>query len=283
MIKTILAAVSGGSASPGAIELACHMAERFNAHVEGFHVLLDPQQFLMATGFDSSATPQLLDDLIEESRAKAAKTKEDFVRAAARHGLPILQDGRTARSASWREEPGYAPSSVAGRGRFFDLIVLGRSDRIVDQPYSDTVERTLLSAGRAVLLAPAKAPDWLGETIAIGWDGTASAVHAVASALDLLAAARKVVVITVGKTNETADGAAMADYLAWHGIAATPRPVVPTDHGVAGEMLLATARAEGADLLVMGGYGHAPWRESLFGGTTRQIIGTSLMSVLLAH
>ncbi len=50
-----------------------------------------------------------------------------------------------------------------------------------------------------------------------------------------------------------------------------------------GEQVLAEARDEGADLLVMGGYGHRPWRELLFGGATRQVVGHSLLPVLLAH
>ena len=33
----------------------------------------------------------------------------------------------------------------------------------------------------------------------------------------------------------------------------------------------------------MGGYGHKPWREALFGGVTRDIIGTSLLPLLLMH
>ena len=41
-IRTILVGASGGSASNGAIELACRFANRLHAHVEGFHVLLDP-------------------------------------------------------------------------------------------------------------------------------------------------------------------------------------------------------------------------------------------------
>jgi len=50
-----------------------------------------------------------------------------------------------------------------------------------------------------------------------------------------------------------------------------------------GEQLLAGAREDGADLLVMGGYGHTPWRELLFGGATRAVVGTSLLPVLLSH
>jgi nucleotide-binding universal stress UspA family protein len=34
---------------------------------------------------------------------------------------------------------------------------------------------------------------------------------------------------------------------------------------------------------VMGAYGHAPWREMLFGGATHDIVEASLMPLLLAH
>jgi nucleotide-binding universal stress UspA family protein len=58
---------------------------------------------------------------------------------------------------------------------------------------------------------------------------------------------------------------------------------MPVAHVGPGEQVLAEARDEGADLLVMGGYGHRPWRELLFGGATRQIVGHSLLPVLIAH
>jgi nucleotide-binding universal stress UspA family protein len=48
-------------------------------------------------------------------------------------------------------------------------------------------------------------------------------------------------------------------------------------------LLLNAAHDAGADMLVMGGYGHQPWREALFGGVTRDVIGTSLMPLLLMH
>jgi nucleotide-binding universal stress UspA family protein len=51
----------------------------------------------------------------------------------------------------------------------------------------------------------------------------------------------------------------------------------------AGQQLLSAAHEENANLLVMGGYGHVPWREFLFGGATREVVGTSLMPVLLTH
>lgn len=284
MTTTILAAASGGTASAGAVEIACRLAKRFDAHIEGFHVMPDPRQFIMAAGFDVPVTTDLVDRLVEDSKQVAAKAKANFEQAATRNGLPLGKPGgKNAPSASWHEETGYAPIVVAERGRFFDLVVLGRSERVVDQPHTDAIEQTLLRSGRPVLLAPAKPPASLGETIAFGWDGSSSAVHALAGTLKLLAAARRVIVITVGTANGASSGTAVVDYLSWHGMAAAHRQVQPLQGVGAGELLLASAREEDADLLIMGGYGHAPWRQVLFGGTTRQVVGTSLLPVLLAH
>jgi nucleotide-binding universal stress UspA family protein len=33
----------------------------------------------------------------------------------------------------------------------------------------------------------------------------------------------------------------------------------------------------------MGGYGHAPWREALFGGATREAVKAMTMPLLLMH
>jgi len=284
MPRTIVAAASGGAATAGAADVACRLAKRFNAHIEGFHVMPDPRQFIVAAGFDVPVTADLINRLVEDGKQIAAKAKAEFERAATRNGLPVDTAGsRNAPSASWREETGYAPTAVADHGRLFDLIVLGRSERIVDQPHTDAIEQTLMRSGRPVLLAPAKAPASLGETIALGWDGSASAVHAMAGSLTLLSAARRVVVITVGKANGASPGAAVVEYLSWHGVAATHRHVLPVQGVGAGELLLASAREDDADLLIMGGYGHAPWREVLFGGATRQVVGSSLLPVLLAH
>jgi nucleotide-binding universal stress UspA family protein len=160
--------------------------------------------------------------------------------------------------------------------------VLGRSDRVADEPHSATVEDTVLQSGRPVLLAPEHPPQELGRAVAIGWNGSPQAVRAMVAALPFLAQAKEVRVIAIGPSDEVT-GSEAVEYLAWHGIAAVARDV-PAIAGVGpGGQLLATARDEGCDFLVMGGYGHAPWREMLFGGATRDVVGTSLLPLLLAH
>ena len=53
--------------------------------------------------------------------------------------------------------------------------------------------------------------------------------------------------------------------------------------GDIGGALLSTAAETGADLLVMGGYGHARFREILLGGVTETVLRQMTVPVLMSH
>ncbi len=284
-IKTILAAASGGSASDGAIEAACRLARRFEAHVEGLHIRADAAQLIMAAGdgFGMPIAGEFIDKFNEDVTSAAKKTKAAFEAALKRHSIPLAaKPPKSGTSAAWREETGYAPSVLTRRARFFDLVVLGRSDRVADEPHSDAVERTLLGSGRPVFLAPAKPPATIGENIALGWNGSAEAVRAMAAALPLLTTARAVTVIGIGDASGS-DAAGAVEYLGWQGVPAKHCQAATVAGAGAGQQLLSAAREANADLLVMGGYGRGPWREMFFGGATRELVAASLLPLLLVH
>jgi nucleotide-binding universal stress UspA family protein len=288
-IRTILAAAGGGTATLGAIDLGCRLAGRFAAHLEGFHVRPDPRAMLAAAGEDIVTPPSaaLIAGAIEEAAAAAARTRALFDDTVGRHGIAHLgvpQPRARGPSALWREATGSAPSLIAGRGRFFDLVVLGRSARVLHEPYSETIERTLLGSGRPVLLAPAEPPCGIGHRVAVAWNGSPEAVRALAAALPFLEKAEAVSLLVAGGEGEAADdGRAAADYLAWHGVAAERRPLAAGAGRRAGPLLIAAAAAAGADLLVMGAYGRKPWREELFGGATRGALAAMRLPLLLMH
>jgi nucleotide-binding universal stress UspA family protein len=274
-VRTILVGASGGSPSNGAIELACRVALRFDAHVEGFHAKLDPLEFIAFSdgGMGMAISGDFFDRFASDVDALAAKTRASFESAVARHevarpaGPTGVRPPKATASFAWREEKGNGPALLARRARFFDLIVLGRSDRVVDQPHSDAVEQVLLHSGRPIILAPAEAPPEIASSIVIGWNGSPEAVRAMIAALPFLATARNVLVVTIGdKHAESA--ASVLEYLSWHAITAKHRNV-PALAGVGpGEHLLSTARDAEADLLVMGAYGHTQ---------------VSLLPLLLSH
>jgi len=289
-IRTILAAVSGGKASPGVIELACRLARRFDSHLEALHARLDPRELVVAAadGFATPMSADIVEQATREAEDASAKAHALFDAAVARHALarqdappPLGSDPALLRQASacWREETGYSATTVADRARLFDLLILGRSGRVIDEPYSDAIEQALLGSGRPVLIAPAEAPKTLGETVALAWNDSPESARALAAGMPFLRAARAVHVLSLGETH----AGQLVEQLRWHGVRATADAVHPVERVGTGELLLAAARDKTADLLVMGGYGHAPWRETLFGGATHQVVGTSLLPLLLAH
>ena len=291
-IRTILVPLSGGAATEGTIETACRLARRFAAHIEALHVRTDPRESLplLAPDISASVTDELIAMAARESEAKAAKAKSIFNAVVLNHKLPLRDKpfgtGRAASgspSAQWRDETGDSALIIPRRARFNDLVILGQSGRVVDKPSTDIPEETILHSGRPVLLAPVRPAAPLGETIAIAWNASVEAARAVAAALPFLYQAREIHVLTAGDGDERAPDKALTDYLAWHGIVGAAHRVRSLPGVGIGELLLATARDFGADLLVMGGYGHAPWREMIFGGATRQIIGTSRLPILLSH
>jgi nucleotide-binding universal stress UspA family protein len=280
-IRTLLVAASGGSATEGAIELACHLAAQLGAHVEAIHVLVDPRAVFAAAGAGDgiAVSSAYIDEMTVNAEAAAARMKAVFDAVAERHGLlHRAEPAAEGASCSWRQEEGDAASLVAQRARFFDLVVLGRSERVGRAPHSDTIEETLGSSGRPVLVVPSVAPPALGRSIAVAWNGSDEAVRALAAALPVLGKAETVTAITAGDEHDVAD---LLSYLAWHGVDAQHRHVPLRSGDNIGEVLLGAARE---DLLVMGGYGRRPWRETLFGGPTRGVIAADTeLPLLLVH
>jgi nucleotide-binding universal stress UspA family protein len=286
MIRTIFVGASGGSANHGAVELACQLAAHFGAHVEGYHVKFDPNDILIAAADGGVGMPidsGWFDQMVEDTNKRAKEIGTAFLVAAERHGLSrATRPGRMGASASWREEVGYASRLIADRARFFDLAVLGRSDRVIDRPASDVIEWTLLDSGRPVLLAPETPAAAIGDVVAVGWDGSPQSVRAIALAMPLLQKATKIVLLTIADTGD-ADVGAARDYFGWHSILAEVRQVQGIEGVRVGEQLMSAARDDGADLLVMGAFGRAPWREALFGGATRTIVKSCLLPVMMCH
>src|SRR5262249_22758093 len=111
-----------------------------------------------------------------------------------------------------------------------------------------------------------------------------AAAHAVTAALPYLEGAATVEILTVDSpAHPTIAGTApLEEYLALHGVKAVHRNVARGGRNTS-EALLAEACPSGADLLVMGGYGHSHLRERLLGGVTLDIVSRHALPVLLMH
>ena len=121
----------------------------------------------------------------------------------------------------------------------------------------------------------------------VAWNASRAATRAINDAMPLLAGAETVTVLCVDPDEDSrahgeVPGMDIAAHLARHGVKASVESTVSGGIGV-GNALLSRASDIGADLLVMGAYGHTRVRELLLGGATRTILKSMTLPVLMAH
>jgi nucleotide-binding universal stress UspA family protein len=144
----------------------------------------------------------------------------------------------------------------------------------------------LFNAGRPVLLVPeGYAADAAPKRIVVAWSGAREATRAVHDALPLLKQAEMVRIVTVVGSSgqgEEDPGADIARHLARHDVTVDVKQV-PGGGNTAARLVMDEARYFGADLVVMGGYGHSRLSEWIMGGVTRDVLADLQLPVLFSH
>ncbi len=285
-IKTILIPLSGSDADAikPVLTIALAAARRFDAHMGALYTLPDPQEVLRHAnvGLPTSTRKALIESAESSAAESATHLHRVFDAFCVEAGVPTDESAPlTGLSASWVEASGSVSDMVTHRGRLADLIVLARP--VQDYPPAIVVEAALMETGRAVLLVPPQAAGTVGETVIIGWNGSKESTAAIAGAMPFLASARNVYILARSEWNKPGPPPSdVVAYLARHGIAAEVREFETGDRSV-GETLLDEGREVGADLIVLGGYGHSRTREMVFGGVTQHVLVHADIPVLLAH
>lgn len=272
--KTILVHVDQSPQAPARIALAARLASEHGAHLIGA-AMTGLSRYIFHGGTVDLARSMLdAQRLALVDEAGSALTK--FEEIAAGVGSLSLEK----RLVEDDEAPG-----LAMQARYADLVVLGQDDP--DTPVAriapDLPSYVMLNSACPVLVTPfAGAPESLGQQVLVAWNDTLQASRAVAGALPLLQRARKVALATYNaKSEQELSGAEIARSLARHGVNVEVRRE-QTDYEV-GYALLELAKDLDAGLLVMGGYGHARFREVLLGGVTQTMLSSMTLPILMAH
>ena len=242
--------------------------------------------YLVPTPALTPSVSALLPDSVVSQRlagsGEAQQSAEARFRAAA--------TGTGLAAIEWRAPAGDPTQAIVAHTRGVDLAVIGQPEPgDVDAPFGiDLANAVVLASGRPVLAIPyIGIQGAIGETVLIALDRSRESARAVADALPLLARARRVVVLavtaaaeeTLGDTQARAEAVA---HLRGHGIEAEVHHLDVPDIGI-GELLLSQAADFGADLIVMGAYGHARFQELVLGGVTRTMLEAMTVPVLMSH
>ena len=124
------------------------------------------------------------------------------------------------------------------------------------------------------------------KRILVAWDDGAEALSAIRAAGPLTAQAEVTDIHIINPpqhgVNRSDPGGRLAQALSRLG-AKVQISISAAKHGDIAAQLLQNAHETGADLLVMGGYGHSRLREAVLGGVTRSMLRQADIPVLLAH
>ncbi len=185
----------------------------------------------------------------------------------------------------FRRVEGVAEDALLVHARHADLTVLSQAAGPAAGDQTRTIEALLLGSGRPVLLLPAVGRAAVpGRHVLVAWNGSREAARALADALPILKRAQFVTVLSAdpAQSARRLPGADIALHLARHGVKVATSTTYAGDIGI-GDALLNRATDLGADLLVMGGYGHSRTREAIFGGATRHVLDHMTVPVFMSH
>jgi nucleotide-binding universal stress UspA family protein len=275
MIKDVVVHLTGSDEDDVRLAYAEPIARSFTAHLTGLQVHSLPE----ISGYTDPSGSAFLQELIAQSHKRA-----DVVTEKLKKRLADFDISRELRRLDVL--PGRIGAELAAEARVADLFIGTR-------PYGDPTgevrieEEVLLGSGRGCLfLPPGGKPPRAYSTIVVAWNGSREAARAVSEALPFLRAATQVTVAIVEESGATEQqqlesGADIGRYLSRHDVSSEVRKIAGWDN--TGKAIMNEAKQIGADMIVMGGYGHGRLRELVLGGATRRALTEAAIPVLMAH
>ncbi len=271
-IVDLLVHVDDTEACENRIVAAHKLAVRFDAHLAGLYAF----RYFTYPVYTDVTIPSFI--YAEEE----ARKKELAQQAQAR--FETLTNSWESK-VSWHIQEGNIASTIINHSSNYDLVVVGQFNPDAEFDGSlGVAESVAIESGRPVLVIPYKEFDGnLGSRVVVAWNGRRESVRAVHDAMPLLEGADAVEIVSINQSKEIDIPCAdIAQHLARHGVHVETENV-RTDSRDIGEALLSVTESFGADMLVMGAYGHSRLRETILGGATRQILNKMSQPVLMSH
>lgn len=178
---------------------------------------------------------------------------------------------------------GHIDDAGLAQARCHDLTLIGINT--TDTSSQVTAERVIFGSGRPALLVPEDEGPSAFRHVLIAWDGSRVAARTVADARDVLRLAEVVTIVSVTDDKPLPYGAPeslLAEYLSHHDVQALTAQVRRNGRPIA-EALQDHARDIGADVIVMGAFGHSRVRDFVLGSATGGVLRDLRLPVLLSH
>lgn len=235
-----------------------------------------------AYGFEPYGVPPIPDDWQEKIEAAQAVLKKTAEMIEALFGTY----GTNGDVGILNCDPATLPAIIARSAATCDAVIVSSDLRGNEALFCNAVHGSLVQSPVGVILNGCGMRDALRPArVFVGWDTGLPAARALHAALPLLKAATETTIEVfdpVTLRDGQNPGSEVARWLSHHGCEVDLQQY-PSGGEEIGGCILGRAVETGADLVVMGAYGHSRMRQAVFGGTTRSMIEQTEMPVMLAH
>lgn len=265
IVKNLIVHLDGSPRSEHRLEIALDLATRFGARLTGLFAEVD-----------AGLLGRSAEDAVQEAYAAAGALFTERTKAAGVNSIWLsLVHGNHHQ----------VTQTVIDASRRADLIILGQHDKEgPGRAPADLVEQVVINSGRPALVIPYVGTyKSIGKRTLIAWNGGRESARAANDAIPLMMGGEKALVMAVNPAGaKPLDGHGLCDHLSCHGIMADRELLEVKDIGVA-DYVLSHCTDMGADLLVMGAFGHLGFPHMLRGGATKEILAHLTVPVLLSH
>jgi len=275
--RSILVQVDATRGARGRVAAAARIASEMKASLTGVFLKSDLMPGFMA-GEGVVAPVTAADEFFEERRARtaaaSAAARAVFEAAARDAGMPY----------HWYDINGDFDAELVAFARRHDLTVLPRRMKAAFGNRTISAEHIGMASGGPVLLMPEGGyPADFGRRIMVAWKDTREAARVLRDAWPFMRKAEEVCFVTVDSDSGQRLDGVLLRHLADHGCKTVRLVVDSNEEAAAGDVLLRQIAMVGADMAILGLFGHSRLHEFVLGGVSRSLLDNPSMPVLVSH
>lgn len=274
--RNILVHIDETTAARVRAATAAQLAVKFGATLTGMFMRSDyVPAFVAGDAFSAVTAVEAYVEQRDRTIAKAsAAARAAFERELATHEIP----------AAWIEVNGDEDENVLAAVRRYDLTVFPHVATSSLNTYAISAAHIGMGSGAPLLVLPESGFQMpFGKRVLVAWKESRESARAMRDAWPFLMAAEEVHFLAVSRNAPEAFDDVMRGNLEAHGCTNIHMHVDRNDDIDVANAIQRYSGRVGADLVVLGLYGHSRMREMLLGGVSRDMLDALHLPLLVSH
>jgi nucleotide-binding universal stress UspA family protein len=275
--RNILVHVDNSKAAKGRVETAAAIASRFKCFLTGVFLKSEAAPAYLIDDAISMPTENL-ERYLEERAARISKActsaRSMFAEVVNSAGLPF----------HWAEVNGDTDADLIACARRHDLIILPPTMKPAFGHNTIQAAQVGMACGGPVLILPLSGyQKEFGKKILVAWNDSRESARALKDAWPFLAQADEIHFLTISRQAQKELDELLERHLREHNCLPAKVVIDMRDDIVTGNIISRHIGMAGADMAVLGLYGHSRLREFVLGGVSRELLDEMPAPLLMSH